>query len=161
MARCNDSPAEMIARQSIHLSLFANTKKGGGYNVADARTCSMWSQKWPKLCAYFGLKGVGPPNDNKPLEVNKYIDEHMDAWKELGKKRELKTGNAESLRRVPGFMYAMLSLFDFDREYDMTKIYSTGFTEERTTIEAWGKVFDRMKEGRIIPDVSLEQGSNE
>ncbi len=45
--------------------------------------------------------------------------------------------------------------FDFDRQYDMTRMYSTPksnpFTEERTTEQAWGVVFDRMREGRLIP----------
>lgn len=45
--------------------------------------------------------------------------------------------------------------FDFDRQYDMTKMYSTPkdlpFTEERSTEEAWGGVFDRMRQGRLIP----------
>lgn len=48
-----------------------------------------------------------------------------------------------------------MTQFDFDRQYDMTKMYSTPkdapFTEERSTEQAWGGVFDRMREGRLIP----------
>ena len=33
----------------------------------------------------------------------------------------------------------------------MTKMYETGFTEERTTIEAWGGVFERMRAAKLIP----------
>jgi len=37
----------------------------------------------------------------------------------------------------------------------MTKTYSTPkdnpFTEERSVMEAWGLVFDRMREGKLIP----------
>lgn len=48
-----------------------------------------------------------------------------------------------------------MTQFDFDRPYEMTKTYSTPknnqFTEERSVMEAWGKVFDRMREGNLIP----------
>ena len=48
-----------------------------------------------------------------------------------------------------------MTQFDFDRQYDMTKTYSTPednpFTEERSTMQAWGGVFDRMREGGLIP----------
>ena len=48
-----------------------------------------------------------------------------------------------------------MTQFDFDRQYNMNKIYSTPrdnpFTEQRSTMQAWGGVFDRMKEGRLIP----------
>lgn len=51
--------------------------------------------------------------------------------------------------------YFLLTQFDFDRQYDMTKMYSTPrdkpFTEQRSTKEAWGGVFDRMRRGRLIP----------
>lgn len=40
---------------------------------------------------------------------------------------------------------------DFDREYDMTKMYATGFTEERTPKEAWYPVFDKMRAAKMIP----------
>jgi hypothetical protein len=40
---------------------------------------------------------------------------------------------------------------DFDREYDMTKMYATGFEEERTPLDAWGVVFDRMRAAKMIP----------
>lgn len=33
----------------------------------------------------------------------------------------------------------------------MTKTYATGFEEERTPLEAFGGVFDRMRAAKIIP----------
>lgn len=43
---------------------------------------------------------------------------------------------------------------DFDRQYDMTKMYATGFEEERTPLEAWSVVFDRMRAAKMIPPAS-------
>ncbi|KAF2186720.1 hypothetical protein K469DRAFT_663770 [Zopfia rhizophila CBS 207.26] len=146
----NDSSADMIARQTLHLSLTLSAgNKGEGYNVADSKTPSTWSAKWPQLCSYFGLKGTGPASN--PPEIRKYIKEHMDTWEKLEKKHRLQTGHADSPRIFPGFEYFLMTQFDFDRQYDMMKMYATGFTEERDTMQAWGGVFDRMRKARIIP----------
>lgn len=49
-----------------------------------------------------------------------------------------------------------MTQFDFDRQYDMKKMYSTPrdlpFREQRSTMEAWGPVFDRMRGARLIPE---------
>jgi hypothetical protein len=41
VAKSNDSPADVIARQTIYLSLRdSQARKGDGYNVADAKTAA-------------------------------------------------------------------------------------------------------------------------
>lgn len=103
--KSNDSSSDMIARQTIHLSLtLPESRKGEGFNVADAKTPSTWSAKWPQICSYFGLKGVGPPeNENETLEVRKYINDHVDTWKELEEQYGLKKGVADSDLTFKGF----------------------------------------------------------
>ncbi|KAK0938563.1 hypothetical protein LTR29_009877 [Friedmanniomyces endolithicus] len=150
-AKSNDSCSDMIARQSLHLSLNLPAEmKGQGFNVADAKTPETWRSKWPLLCAYFGLKETGPAEEGeKAVEIRRYINEHLEAWKELESRYGLKKGVADSDLTFQGFE------FDFDRQYDMTKTYSTPkdkpFTEERSVMQAWGLVFDRMREGKLIP----------
>lgn len=157
-AKSNDSSSDMIARQTIHLSLnLPFSQKGEGFNVADAKSPSSWEQKWPQLASYFGLKGVGPvEHSEESLEVRSYINEHLEFWEVLFEVRlGLKGGIADSDLRFPGFEYFLLTQFDFDRQYDMTKMYNTPpekpFTEERSTMEAWGAVFDRMRKAKQIP----------
>lgn len=147
-----DSSSDMIARQTIHVALTQpwSERKGEAFNVADARAPSTWEQKWPILCAYFGLKGVKLGQDN-PIEVRSYIRDNFSVWEGMEKKYGLQSGHADSPRITPGFEYFLLTQFDFDRQYDMTKMYSTGFTEERDTQQAWGPVYDRMRQARIIP----------
>ncbi|KAH7377329.1 hypothetical protein BKA66DRAFT_496475 [Pyrenochaeta sp. MPI-SDFR-AT-0127] len=148
-ALSNDSSSDMIARQTIHLSLDKNTENGGGYNVADEQPPSSWSKKWPVLCSYFGLKGTGPaPN---PPEIRQFIKDNISTWNELEKKHGLQAGHAHNDKVFPGFEYFLMTQFDFDRQYDMSKMYSTGFTEERETKQAWGGVFDRMRRAKVIP----------
>ena len=105
VARSNDSSSDMIARQTIHLSLnLPGSMKGEGFNVADAKTDESWETKWPKLTAYFGLKGTGPAEDEtKKLEMRKYINDHIDTWKKLEEQHHLKKGVADSDLTFPGF----------------------------------------------------------
>ncbi|KAI1625814.1 hypothetical protein EDD37DRAFT_692827 [Exophiala viscosa] len=152
IAKSHDSSSDMIARQTLHLSLtLPLDRKGEGFNVADSRQHESWSTKWPDLCGYFGLKGTPPPTAGD-LEVRKYIHEHFDTWKKMEETYGLRSGIANSDLTFQGFEYFLLTQFDFDRQYDMTKMYkTTGFKEERTTIQAWGVVFDRMRAAKIIP----------
>lgn len=69
----------------------------------------------------------------------------------MEKKYGLKSGIADSDLTFKGFEYFLLTQFDFDRQYDMAKMYGTGFKEERSTSHAWGGVFDRMKRAKVIP----------
>jgi hypothetical protein len=148
-ALCHESSSDMIARQTIHLSLSPLTENGGGYNVADAKEPSNWSARWPVLCQCFGLKGMGPV-DEMP-EIRQFIKDNVDTWQKMEWKYGLQTGHAHNGRILPGFEYFMMTKFDFDRQYDMSKMYGTGFEEEREARETWGAVFDRMRNARIIP----------
>lgn len=156
-AKSIDSSSDMIARQTIHLSLtLPISAKGEGFNTADSKAYSTWSVKWPQLCSYFGLTGTAPSAETpSSLEVRKYIHDHLDVWKKLEREYDLKRGVADSDLTFTGFEYFLLTQFDFDRQYDMTKMYSTPedncFTEERSTREAWYGVWDRMREARLIP----------
>jgi hypothetical protein len=153
VAKSNDSSADMIARQTIHLSLHdAHARRGQGYNVADAKQPQTCSAKWPQLCAYFGLLGT-QPTVNAAGEANyvrHYLRRHLDTWKRMEKEYGLRSGIANSDLAFEGFEYFLLVQFDFDRQYDMSKMYATGFTE-RSVMDAWGGVFDRMRQAKIIP----------
>ena len=149
-AKSNDSSSDMIARQTLFLSLnLGIDQKGEGYNVADAKHPETWSSKWPQLCSYFGLEGCAP--EGEAPEVRRYIHQHLDTWKRMEREYGLRSGIADSDLTFQGFEYFLLTQFDFDRQYDMTKMYATGFTEERSIMQAWGGVFDRMKKANIIP----------
>jgi hypothetical protein len=148
-ALSQDSSSDMIARQTLYLSLSEKTEKGGAYNVADEIAPSSWSTKWPVLCSLFGLKGTGPSSD--PPEIRKFIKENMDTWRTMEEKHGLQKGHADSEKVIPGFEYFLMTQFNFDRQYDMSKMYGTGFKEERGAKEAWGGVFERMRKAKVIP----------
>ncbi|KAF2138298.1 uncharacterized protein K452DRAFT_91584 [Aplosporella prunicola CBS 121167] len=152
-AKSNDSSSDMIARQTLHLSLtLPPDRKGEAFNVADSRSCETWSSKWPQLCAYFGLKGTPPAEEGQSIEVRAYIQMNLAKRREMEKKYGLRSGIVASELTMRGFEYFLLTGFDFDRQYDMSKMYeSTGFSEEREVMDAWGVAFDRMRAARMIP----------
>ena len=150
-AKSNDSSSDMIARQTIHLSLRPEScGNGNAYNVADHPDYETWETKWPQLCSYFDLHGVSP-HPSEPLEVRSYISKNLPQWKKMEQQYGLKKGVADSDLTYQGFEYFLLTQFDFDRQYDMSKLYNTGFQEKRSIMESWGLVFDRMREAKIIP----------
>ncbi|KAK5098625.1 hypothetical protein LTR70_002513 [Exophiala xenobiotica] len=151
-AKSNDSSSDMIARQTLHLSLtLPPSRKGDAFNVADARNPESWSTKWPQLCTHFDLVGQAPPQSH-PLEIRKYISDHMSTWRRMEDQYGLRPGIADSDMTFKGFEYFLLTQFDFDRQYNMDKLYTTtGFAEERSTMQAWGALFDRMRAAKLIP----------
>lgn len=55
----SDSFQDIVAHLHIYTSLHAGKTHGRSFNVADGEGTS-WKVKWPIVCNYFGLKGVGP-----------------------------------------------------------------------------------------------------
>ncbi|EOA86666.1 uncharacterized protein SETTUDRAFT_153465 [Exserohilum turcica Et28A] len=138
----NDSSSDMIARQTIHLTLSPSTPKGAAYNIADSKTPYNWQTKWPIICSYFGLEAAEPLAE--PIDIRQFINDNMDTWLAMEKKYGLQSGHVDG-------EHLLMTKFDFDRHFDMTKMYSTGFTEERDPKQVWTTVFDRMRKAKIIP----------
>ena len=151
VAKCQDSSAAMNARETIHVCFAPTTKKGDAFNVADERNPHCWREKWPVLCSLFGLKGV-KLSEQSPIEVRRYIKDNKSTWEAMEDKYGLRKGHADNERIFPGFEYFLLTQFDFDREYDMGKMYDVaGFKEERKAGETWGATFELMRRARLIP----------
>ncbi|KAI0613757.1 hypothetical protein TUN205_01965 [Pyrenophora tritici-repentis] len=148
-ALSNDSSSDMIARQTIHLTLSPDTPKGALYNVADSKTPSSYVEKWPILCSYFGLKATAPRPE--PIDIRGFIADNFETWTKTEEKYGLQKGHAQNDKALFLSEKLLMTKFDFDRHFDMSKIYSTGFTEERDTATAWYSVFDRMRKAKIIP----------
>lgn len=56
-------------------------------------------------------------------------------------------------RSFGGFQYFIMTMFNFDRDLDMSKVHSTWGKEKIETDAkgAWWVAFDRFREARIIP----------
>lgn len=149
-AKFNDAGSDMIAKQTIFLSLHPEAcGKGGVFNVAASPDWETWETKWPQLCEYFGLKS-GPPGPGSK-EVRQFINDNLVTWNRIENEKNLRTDVATSDITMPGFEILHLDLADFDRQYDLSKITKVGFGEKSTTMQTWGTTFDRMRKAKMIP----------
>ncbi|KAF2669344.1 hypothetical protein BT63DRAFT_401500 [Microthyrium microscopicum] len=150
----NDSPQDQIACFSIYASL--NPKKCGDgqrFNTAVSEPSS-WSEKWPVICSYFGLKGVAPPAGGSGPQPTQYLEENASEWQKVEEKYKLVKGRVGNQRTFGGFPYFIMTMFNFDRHLDMSKFNEVWSDKEQlstTFKDAWYTAFDRFKSAGIIP----------
>ncbi|EON67348.1 hypothetical protein W97_06601 [Coniosporium apollinis CBS 100218] len=151
----NDSSQDILAKFSIWASLHPSETGGQAFNVADNARPSSWSEKWPVICEFFGLKGVGPPpNGGSGPQPGEYLVEHVETWRELEQKHGLQKGRVEGNERsFGGFPYFIMTMFNFDRQMDMSKLHETWGDEKVETDAkgAWWTAFERFRRAKIIP----------
>ncbi|KPM37413.1 hypothetical protein AK830_g9147 [Neonectria ditissima] len=149
----NDSSQDIVAKIAIHASLHPELSSGQRYNAADNSKASSWSEKWPIICEYFGLKGVGPPAGGSGPQPTQYLADHIEQWKEVEKKYGLVTGRVGNERSFGGFPYFIMTMFNFDRNLDMSQTHEmwAEAKEEVDTTVAWWTAFDRFRKAKIIP----------
>lgn len=152
-ALCNDSSQDIVAKTAIQASLRPEKSGGNRYNAADNSQPSSWSKKWPVICEYFGLKGVGPSADGTAPQPTQYLADHVDEWKKVEQKHGLVSGRVGNDRSFGGFPYFIMTMFNFDRHLDMSLAHEMmGDTkEEIDTKGAWYTAFDRFRQAKIIP----------
>lgn len=49
------------------------------------------------------------------------------------------------------FLYFVMTVFDFDRQYDLSAAREVGFAETIDTVKGYTTAFERMREASIIP----------
>lgn len=149
----HDSCQDACARISIAASLKPGTTSEQRYNAADTTAPTTWREKWPALCAYFGLKGVAPPQDGPGPDPPKYLADNFAEWQALEKKYGLVTGRVGNDRSPGFFAYFIMGMLDFDRDMDMSKCKAMmgDLWSEVDTKTAWYSAFDRYKKAKIIP----------
>lgn len=125
-----------VARLSIYAALNGEKSNGRLYNITEEKATT-FEERWPRICASFGLVGV-PPTPEKaqePLTVVgahismlEWANAHADAWKELEKEYNLKPGVLEGA----GWDFMDFSLLlPFEHTYDNTsRIEQLGFDEK-------------------------------
>lgn len=74
----NDSSQDIVAKFSIHAALNPETcGQGQAFNMADNKTPSSRSVKWPIICHFFGLKGTPPPNGGSGPQPGQYLSDYL------------------------------------------------------------------------------------
>ena len=133
----------MIAKLSIWAALHPDKAGEEVFNIADQATPSSMRQIWPAVAGYFGLEGVAPTQNPKGLKPGEYIKLHRQLLDKDGLKvsRVFKSEHMEWCG----------TRLNFDRQLNLQKVKSVGFTEETNPALSWFKAFDKMKEAGMIP----------
>ena len=146
----NDSSQDIVARFSIYAALRPKqTGQGRAFNVVDRAKPSSWSTKWPIICSYFGLTGVGP-TPNSP-QSGPYIEQHRDKWVALAQTHQLRIQFLDDELANPKFQFYIMSLFTFDRVMAVDAMRGAGFDEEIDEKQSWYCAFDRFRQAKLIP----------
>ncbi|KAL7273518.1 hypothetical protein RUND412_003613 [Rhizina undulata] len=143
-----DTSHDLLARFEIYASLNPEKTHAGTFNIADSETPVTWSEKWPVICKYFGLEGVGPHAETS-IGPQEWMKRHQPEWAKLVLRKELNDGRVE--KSGWGFLDCAMRTFDFDRQYDLTRARGIGFEEKIDTVEGFKIAFRRMRAANIIP----------
>ncbi|KAF6814740.1 sirq protein [Colletotrichum plurivorum] len=142
----SDTFQDLLSKMEIYAAVNPDKCGNGGvFNVAN-ETVS-WSQVWPGLCAHFGLVGQGPVAGSPKMAD--FVAQHKDAWVALAKEHGL---NEELVdQHIWSFTHFMLVDFDFDRQYDLSRVREVGFAETIDTVESYVATWERMRAAKQLP----------
>ena len=146
-----DTSQDLVAKFHIFASLHPESTNGLAINVGDSEGIS-WEIVWPEVCAYFGLKGMGPRDevtDKEKLVGLEWIMARKEQWGAWVKENGLKEGFVET---ASWDMFAgLLQYIPFDRNMDLKLSKKIGFGESSKTVDGYITAFERMREAKIIP----------
>jgi len=92
---------------------------------------------------------VGTEPGPEPYAIEDFVQKNSSTWQELAQKHNLKEGIMESFSWP--FLYFVMTVFDFDRQYDLTSARKAGFEETIDTVKGYTTAFERMRNANIIP----------
>lgn len=155
VARHTEVGQRTLARAHLFcsaLTLRSSARSGECYNVGDTDVIrgTSWEEKWPALCEYFGLVGVGPGEcEGNELHAGDYMHSHCGEWEMWETENQLVPGVVASTSWE--FMVVIFEMAIFDRQYDLKKLADAGFKQHQDIVEAYMEVFDSMRRARMIP----------
>ena len=147
-AKHSDTHQDILAKFHIWSALHPEQVQGKAFNVADGEIVT-WADVWPGICAWFGLKGVGPTTTSSQELGGSYVSAHQSLWSEFEKSNGLRDGAMAATGWW--FMDAIMTKIEFDRQYDLSRSREVGFEEKIDTTDGYVLSFERMRKGGVIP----------
>ncbi|TQN63747.1 Short chain dehydrogenase sirQ, partial [Colletotrichum shisoi] len=84
--------SRILGRIAVHASLNGDKCDAKIINMADSATPTSFSQIWPALAGWFGLKGVGPAGDEKALKPGEYVQKNKHLFEREGFNKAIVAG---------------------------------------------------------------------
>lgn len=142
-----DTFQDILGRMNIYAAVnHDKCGNGGTFNCANGDLVT-WADKWSGICKAFDLEGTPPGTE--PYSIEEFVQANQDQWEAVVKKHNLKKGIMENFSWP--FLYFVMTVFDFDRQYDINASRAVGFQEEVDTVKGFTTAFERMRDAKIIP----------
>lgn len=156
--------SQRMARFMIFASLHPETCGGGRlFNIADTQVPCKYGVLWPRLAAWFGLKGTGAAEvstaeDNalKVGELSKtsgtaltpgeYVAKYRDIFTRQGRPEAASKGVGYGSRQLDSVGYWLT----FDRQLSLDRLKETGFERDQDPFEGWLESFEMFREAGLI-----------
>ncbi|GJC83439.1 hypothetical protein ColLi_06277 [Colletotrichum liriopes] len=114
--------------------------------MADNAMPTKFSEIWPSLANWFGLKGVGPTGEENDPKPGEYIHKNKHIFEEKGLGRAMVAGVGGGSSQLDSVGYWL----SFDRQLSLERLRSLGFMEEMNPVEGWLEAFEKFREAGII-----------
>lgn len=107
-----------------------------------------WNWLWPRLAAYFGIEAAAYPQHMMPLEGR--MQEAQAAWSEIAQQYPLREAD---ISKLASWWHTDADLGrPMEAFADMSKSRKAGFSGYRSTLDAFTRLFDRLKQEKVIPE---------
>lgn len=144
-----DSFQDVVARFHIHVSLHPETTNRRAFNVGDGDPVS-WQIKWPLVCNYFGLEGVGPQEQGTGQAYGiDWLMAHKDSWPGWAVAHGLQSN---AMNDVQWDILATTLAMPIRIDYDLTASREIGFDEKLEPAQGYTLVFDRLRDAKFLPN---------
>jgi nucleoside-diphosphate-sugar epimerase len=142
-ARTQFTELALLARAVEHISVTPRCANQS-YNIVNGDS-PRWADLWPGFARAFGL-AAGPP---EPLPLSDYMADKEPVWQALVARHGLRPTRLAELVRWPYAAYVFRPEWDIISATD--KARRDGCMESMDSARAFAAIFDRLRDGRIVP----------
>lgn len=144
-----DSFQDLVARFHIYVSLHPEDTNGRAFNVADGEPVS-WQMKWPLVCNYFGLEGVGPQEQATGQAYGiDWLMAQKDSWPVWVAAHGLQPNAMDD---VQWDILVTTLATPIRIDYDLTASREIEFCETLEPGKGYTLAFGRLQEANFLPD---------
>lgn len=145
-AKHTDTSQMILGRSHVYAAV-SGKASGRAVNVGDG-TSVYKDGLWAKICAWFGLKGVGPREGMTTGEA--WVMGQKSRWGVFESANGLKAGTVEKAALGLWFMSMILIHAAIDRHYDLGVSKELGFPQSSDTAAGYHAAFERLRKAKLI-----------
>ena len=140
--------SDILGRMALYAALHPEKCGGQVINVADDGKPTSFSELWPVITEWFGLKGTGPLEDGDAsmLKPGRYIHTHRHLFTDNGLQRAVRCGVGSGSSQLDSVGWWLT----FDRHLSLGRLRELGFCESRNPREGWIRAFELFRSAGVI-----------